>query len=126
MTARTVRCVDPNESFRFYWNSKGTPMKIIAQYLRTGKMGVDWVPFWRSKRRFRLITSTVWRQDHNGFTHNDPRFLDVVLNKSAAVTCIQLPPDVNSLLSVATIASGAWHRQDEDYGMRVAAPARII
>ncbi|SIO60437.1 xylulose-5-phosphate/fructose-6-phosphate phosphoketolase [Singulisphaera sp. GP187] len=48
-----------------------------------------------------LITSTVWRQDHNGFTHQDPGFLDVVLNKSAAVTRIYLPPDVNSLLSVA-------------------------
>jgi xylulose-5-phosphate/fructose-6-phosphate phosphoketolase len=48
-----------------------------------------------------LITSTVWRQDHNGFTHQDPGFLDVVLNKSAAITRIYLPPDVNSLLSVA-------------------------
>ena len=48
-----------------------------------------------------LITSTVWRQDHNGFTHQDPGFLDVVLNKRAEVTRIYLPPDVNSLLSVA-------------------------
>ena len=48
-----------------------------------------------------LITSTVWRQDHNGFTHQDPGFLDVVVNKSANVTRIYLPPDVNSLLSVA-------------------------
>ncbi|HJZ95525.1 MAG TPA: phosphoketolase family protein [Candidatus Solibacter sp.] len=48
-----------------------------------------------------LITSTVWRQDHNGFTHQDPGFLDVVLNKSASVTRIYLPPDANSLLSVA-------------------------
>ena len=48
-----------------------------------------------------LVTSTVWRQDHNGFTHQDPGFLDVVLNKSAEVTRIYLPPDVNSLLSVA-------------------------
>ena len=48
-----------------------------------------------------LITSTVWRQDHNGFTHQDPGFLDVVLNKSAAVNRIYLPPDVNCLLSVA-------------------------
>ena len=48
-----------------------------------------------------LITSTVWRQDHNGFTHQDPGFLDVVLNKSPEVTRIYLPPDVNSLLSVA-------------------------
>ena len=48
-----------------------------------------------------LITSTVWRQDHNGFTHQDPGFIDVVVNKRAEVTRIYLPPDVNSLLSVA-------------------------
>ncbi len=48
-----------------------------------------------------LITSTVWRQDHNGFTHQDPGFLDVVVNKSPAVTRIYLPPDANCLLSVA-------------------------
>jgi xylulose-5-phosphate/fructose-6-phosphate phosphoketolase len=48
-----------------------------------------------------LITSTVWRQDHNGFTHQDPGFLDIVLNKSPDVTRIYLPPDVNCLLSVA-------------------------
>jgi xylulose-5-phosphate/fructose-6-phosphate phosphoketolase len=48
-----------------------------------------------------LITSTVWRQDHNGFTHQDPGFLDVVVNKSASVTRIYLPPDINCLLSVA-------------------------
>ena len=47
-----------------------------------------------------LITSLVWRQDHNGFTHQDPGFLDVVTNKSAAVTRIYLPPDANCLLSV--------------------------
>jgi xylulose-5-phosphate/fructose-6-phosphate phosphoketolase len=48
-----------------------------------------------------LITSTVWRQDHNGFTHQDPGFLDVVVNKDPDVTRIYLPPDVNTLLSVA-------------------------
>jgi xylulose-5-phosphate/fructose-6-phosphate phosphoketolase len=48
-----------------------------------------------------LITSTVWRQDHNGFTHQDPGFLDVVANKSSEVIRIYLPPDVNTLLSVA-------------------------
>ena len=48
-----------------------------------------------------LITSTVWRQDHNGFTHQDPGFLDVVVNKRPEVTRIYLPPDANSLLSVA-------------------------
>jgi xylulose-5-phosphate/fructose-6-phosphate phosphoketolase len=48
-----------------------------------------------------LITSTVWRQDHNGFTHQDPGFLDLVMNKSANVIRIYLPPDANSLLSCA-------------------------
>jgi xylulose-5-phosphate/fructose-6-phosphate phosphoketolase len=48
-----------------------------------------------------LITSTVWRQEHNGFTHQDPGFLDVVVNKGPEVTRIYLPPDANTLLSVA-------------------------
>jgi xylulose-5-phosphate/fructose-6-phosphate phosphoketolase len=48
-----------------------------------------------------LITSTVWRQDHNGFTHQDPGFLDVVANKSPEVCRIYLPPDVNTLLCIA-------------------------
>jgi xylulose-5-phosphate/fructose-6-phosphate phosphoketolase len=48
-----------------------------------------------------LITSTVWRQDHNGFTHQDPGFLDVATNKSPEITRIYLPPDANCLLSVA-------------------------
>ena len=48
-----------------------------------------------------LITSLVWRQDHNGFTHQDPGFLDVVTNKSASVARIYLPPDANCLLSTA-------------------------
>ncbi|MGQ9830173.1 MAG: phosphoketolase family protein [Thermochromatium sp.] len=46
-----------------------------------------------------LITSTVWRQDHNGFTHQDPGFLDIVVNKNPEITRIYLPPDVNTLLS---------------------------
>ncbi|MGC1342375.1 MAG: phosphoketolase family protein [Candidatus Binataceae bacterium] len=48
-----------------------------------------------------LISSTVWRQDHNGFTHQDPGFIDVVTNKSAWITRVYLPPDANCLLSVA-------------------------
>src|SRR6185436_12840016 len=48
-----------------------------------------------------LITSTVWRQDHNGFTHQDPGFIDVVLNKSPDVCRVYLPPDANCLLSMA-------------------------
>ena len=48
-----------------------------------------------------LLSSTVWRQDHNGFSHQDPGFLDLVANKSARVTRIYLPPDANCLLAVA-------------------------
>ncbi len=48
-----------------------------------------------------LITSTVWRQDHNGFTHQDPGFIDLVVTKSPAVTRVYLPPDANCLLAVA-------------------------
>jgi xylulose-5-phosphate/fructose-6-phosphate phosphoketolase len=47
-----------------------------------------------------LLTSHVWRQDHNGFTHQDPGFLDVVVNKKADVIRVYLPPDANTLLSV--------------------------
>jgi xylulose-5-phosphate/fructose-6-phosphate phosphoketolase len=48
-----------------------------------------------------LLTSHVWRQDHNGFTHQDPGFLDVVVNKKASIVRVYLPPDTNCLLSVA-------------------------
>ena len=47
-----------------------------------------------------LLTSHVWRQDHNGFTHQDPGFLDHVVNKKAQVVRVYLPPDANCLLSV--------------------------
>ncbi len=47
-----------------------------------------------------LITSHVWRQDNNGFTHQDPGFLDVVMNKTADVVRVYLPPDANTMLSV--------------------------
>ncbi len=48
-----------------------------------------------------LLTSHVWRQDHNGFSHQDPGFIDHVVNKKADVIRVYLPPDTNSLLSVA-------------------------
>src|SRR5690606_8677402 len=47
-----------------------------------------------------LLTSHVWRQDHNGFTHQDPGFLDVVVNKKADTIHVYLPPDANTLLWV--------------------------
>ncbi|MGA0997484.1 MAG: phosphoketolase, partial [Vulcanococcus sp.] len=48
-----------------------------------------------------LISSTVWRQDHNGFTHQDPGFIDLAGNKSGEVVRVYLPADANSLLAVA-------------------------
>jgi xylulose-5-phosphate/fructose-6-phosphate phosphoketolase len=48
-----------------------------------------------------LLSSTVWRQDHNGFSHQDPGFIDLVTNKAPSVTRIYLPPDANTLLAVA-------------------------
>jgi xylulose-5-phosphate/fructose-6-phosphate phosphoketolase len=48
-----------------------------------------------------LLTSHVWRQDHNGFSHQDPGFIDFVMNKKAGLVRVYLPPDANCLLSVA-------------------------
>jgi len=48
-----------------------------------------------------LLTSHVWRQDHNGFSHQDPGFIDLVVNKKADVVRVYLPPDANTLLCVA-------------------------
>src|SRR5947209_62577 len=48
-----------------------------------------------------LLTSHVWRQDHNGFSHQDPGFIDHVMNKKAEVVRVYLPPDTNTLLSTA-------------------------
>jgi len=48
-----------------------------------------------------LLSSHVWRQDHNGFSHQDPGFIDLVVNKQASVIRVYLPPDANCLLSVA-------------------------
>ncbi|MBC9715329.1 phosphoketolase family protein [Streptomyces sp. TRM66268-LWL] len=56
-----------------------------------------------------LLTSHVWRQDHNGFSHQDPGFVDHVLNKSPEVVRVYLPPDANTLLSVA---EHALHSKD--------------
>ncbi|CAM4004154.1 phosphoketolase [Deinococcus marmoris] len=47
-----------------------------------------------------LLTSHVWRQDHNGFSHQDPGFIDLMMNKTADVVRVYLPPDANTLLSV--------------------------
>jgi len=70
-----------------------------AKWLEKSKLEINWRAPISSLNI--LITSLVWRQDHNGFTHEDPGFLDVVSNKSAGITRIYLPPDANCLLSVA-------------------------
>ena len=69
-----------------------------AKWLEKSKLELRWRAAISSINL--LITSLVWRQDHNGFTHQDPGFLDVVTNKSPEVTRIYLPPDANCLLSV--------------------------
>jgi xylulose-5-phosphate/fructose-6-phosphate phosphoketolase len=69
-----------------------------AKWLDIAKSHVPWrasVASWNV-----LLSSTVWRQDHNGFSHQDPGFIDLVTNKSATVTRVYLPPDANTLLSV--------------------------
>ena len=69
-----------------------------AKWLKT----TNHIPWRRPIASFNyLLSSLVWRQDHNGFSHQDPGFIDHVVNKKAEITRIYLPPDTNSLLSVA-------------------------
>ncbi|MFL5348196.1 MAG: phosphoketolase [Hyalangium sp.] len=70
-----------------------------AKWLDISKNHVKWRASVASENI--LLSSTVWRQDHNGFSHQDPGFIDLVTNKSASVTRIYLPPDANTLLVVA-------------------------
>jgi xylulose-5-phosphate/fructose-6-phosphate phosphoketolase len=70
-----------------------------AKWLEISKNEVAWRSPISSENI--LLSSTVWRQDNNGFSHQDPGFIDLVTNKSANVTRIYLPPDANCLLSVA-------------------------
>lgn len=57
-----------------------------------------------------LLTSHVWRQDHNGFSHQDPGFIDHVVNKKASIIRVYLPPDANTLLSVADHCLRSRHK----------------
>lgn len=69
-----------------------------AKWLKTTRQ----IPWRRPLASFNyLLSSHVWRQDHNGFSHQDPGFIDHVVNKKAEVIRVYLPPDTNSLLSVA-------------------------
>lgn len=68
-----------------------------AKWLKTSKQ----IPWRRPIASLNyLLTSHVWRQDHNGFSHQDPGFIDHVLNKKAEIVRVYLPPDANTLLSV--------------------------
>jgi len=57
-----------------------------------------------------LLTSHVWRQDHNGFSHQDPGFIDHVVNKKASIVRVYLPPDANTLLYVTDHCLRSWNR----------------
>ena len=57
-----------------------------------------------------LLTSHVWRQDHNGFSHQDPGFIDHVVNKKADTVRVYLPPDANTLLCVTDHCLRSWNR----------------
>jgi xylulose-5-phosphate/fructose-6-phosphate phosphoketolase len=70
-----------------------------AKWLKTTRSGIPWRKPIASLNY--LLTSHVWRQDHNGFSHQDPGFIDHVVNKKADVIRVYLPPDANTLLSVA-------------------------
>jgi xylulose-5-phosphate/fructose-6-phosphate phosphoketolase len=69
-----------------------------AKWLKVTR-GISWRPPIASLNY--LLSSHVWRQDHNGFSHQDPGFIDHVANKKAEVIRVYLPPDANTLLSVA-------------------------
>ena len=70
-----------------------------AKWLDISKNHVPWRASVSSQNI--LLSSTVWRQDHNGFSHQDPGFIDLVTNKSPTVSRVYLPPDANTLLVVA-------------------------
>jgi len=70
-----------------------------AKWLKVAKNEVEWRAPIASCNI--LLSSHVWRQDHNGFTHQDPGFIDNVVNKKGDVVRVYLPPDANTLLSVA-------------------------
>jgi xylulose-5-phosphate/fructose-6-phosphate phosphoketolase len=75
---------------------------MFNQHAKWLKVARDEVPWRRSIASLNyLLTSHVWRQDHNGFSHQDPGFIDHVINKKADVVRVYFPPDANTLLSVA-------------------------
>lgn len=78
-----------------------------AKWLKTAKE----VPWRRPIASLNyLLTSHVWQQDHNGFSHQDPGFIDHVVNKKADIVRVYLPPDANTLLHVADHCLRSWDR----------------
>ncbi len=77
-----------------------------AKWLKTTRT-IEWRP--RIASLNYLLTSHVWRQDHNGFSHQDPGFIDHVVNKKAEVVRVYLPPDANTLLSTMEHCLGSAH-----------------
>ena len=77
-----------------------------AKWLKTTR-GIEWRPPIASLNY--LLTSHVWRQDHNGFSHQDPGFIDHVVNKKAEVVRVYLPPDTNTLLSTMRHCLASQH-----------------
>ncbi|MCB1694530.1 MAG: phosphoketolase, partial [Pseudomonadales bacterium] len=69
-----------------------------AKWLKTTSLEIPWRAPIASLNY--LLTSHVWRQDHNGFSHQDPGFIDHVVNKKASIIRVYLPPDANTLLCV--------------------------
>ena len=70
-----------------------------------------------------LLSSTVWRQDHNGFSHQDPGFIDLVTNKSPSVTRIYLPPDANTPAGGGGPVPALDRLHQRDRGRQAEAPA---
>jgi len=86
-------------SYEAFIHLVGSMFNQHAKWLKVTKQGIPWRRPIASLNY--LLTSHVWRQDHNGFSHQDPGFIDHVVNKKAEVIRVYLPPDANTLLSVA-------------------------
>lgn len=85
-------------SYEAFIHVVGSMFNQHAKWLKTTRSEIPWRAPIASLNY--LLTSHVWRQDHNGFSHQDPGFIDHVVNKRAEVIRVYLPPDANCLLSV--------------------------
>lgn len=86
-------------SYEAFIHVVGSMFNQHAKWLKTTRSEIPWRRPIASLNY--LLTSHVWRQDHNGFSHQDPGFIDHVVNKKAEVIRVYFPPDANTLLSVA-------------------------